>query len=366
MAHPDLHRGPKLLLIVVLAALLAACSPEASASPSSDASEGEVSSAPSGSSAGSGDVASQLPPAETTSLKVCLQPHISALAGYVAASEGIYEKYGLDVELVPFEGDGPMAQALAAGQVAGCYMGAGPSFSATAAGEPMQMVFVTLDYLVDSLVTPDDIETGDDLRGKEIAISTFGGESHTIVLFALQELGLTADDVTIVQVGGQGDRYAALQAGAVSAAPIEGIPDDELASLGLHKLVNLRDIGERFARTGLVVDADFKNENPNTVLRLVAATMEAQNLWLSDPDVGIRVYMDALGVDEDEARINVEPALDTNPTGRMTADMFDIQKEALTETNPDIADVDNSEVFDASFLDQLEELGFNEELGISE
>jgi hypothetical protein len=76
--------------------------------------------------------------------------------------------------------------------------------------------------------------------------------------------------------------------------------------------------------------------------------------------------MDALEVDEDEARINVEPALDTNPTGRMTADMFDIQKEALSSTNPDIADVDNNEVFDASFLDRLEELGFNEELGVAE
>ena len=366
MAHPAPHRGPKLLPIVVLATVLVACS--SGASPSSEAvepSEDAPSSAPAASESAPGDVASQLPPAETTSLQICLQPHMSGLAGYVAESEGIYEKYGLDVELVPFEGDGPMAQALAAGQVAGCYMGAGPTFSATAAGEPLQMVFVTLDYLVDSLVTPDTIEDGDDLRGQNVAISTFGGESHTIVLFALQDLGLTADDVTIVQVGGQGDRYAALQAGAVQAAPIEGIPDEELASLGLHKLVNLRDIGERFARTGLVIDVDFKNENPNTVLRLVAATMEAQNLWLNDPEVGIRVYMDALDVDEDEGRINVEPALDTDPTGRMTADMFNVQKEALASANPAIEAVDNSEVFDASFLDELESLGFNEELGIS-
>jgi len=366
MAYRDQVRGPRLLLMVGLVAILAACSntgssPSASTAASAGAS---VASSSEGSPSGSADVASQLPPAETTSIKVCLQPHISALAGYVAQSEGIYEKYGLDVELVPFEGDGPMAQALAAGQVSACYMGAGPTFSATAAGEPLQMLFVTLDYLVDSLVTPEDIQNGDDLRGKQVAISTFGGESHTIVLFALEELGLTPDDVTIVQVGGQSDRYAALQAGAVQAAPIEGIPDEELAANGLHKLVNLRDIGERFARTGLIVDVDFKNENPNTVLRLVAATMEAQNLWLSDPDVGIRVYQEALEVDEDEARINVEPALDTNPTGRMTADMFQVQKDALASTNPDIEDVDNSEVFDDSFLNQLEELGFNEELGI--
>lgn len=357
MARPELRALRLLAVAAALVLLTAACTtPAATPTPDGRSPTAGATSSPAG--------GGELPEPEVTSLRICLQPHISALAGYVAQSEGIFEKYGLEVELVPFEGDGPMAQALAAEQVQGCYMGAGPTFSATAAGEPLQMVFVTLDYLVDSLVTPVEIQSGEDLRGKEIAISTFGGESHTIVLFALQELGLTADDVTIVQVGGQGDRYAALQAGAVSAAPIEGIPDEELESLGLHKLVNLRDVSERYARTGLVVDKDFIEENPNTVLRLVAATLEAHNAWLNDPELGIRVYMDALEVDEAEGRINVEPALDTNPTGRMTADMFNIQKEALSSANPAIAEVDNSEVFDDSFINQLEEMGFYERLGI--
>jgi ABC-type nitrate/sulfonate/bicarbonate transport system substrate-binding protein len=355
MARPEIpFRLVAVMAVVILA--MAACTSEASPS----ATQQVASTVPSSSADGT----AELPPAETTTLRICHQPHISAMPAFVAASEGVFEKYGLDVELVPFEGDGPMAQALAARQVEGCFMGAGPIFAATAAGEPLKMVFVSLDYLVDSLVTPEEIQDGDDLRGQEVAISTFGGESHTIVLFALAELGLTADDVTIVQVGGQGDRYAALQAGAVSAAPIEGIPDEELASLGLHKLVNLRDIGERYARTGLVLGEEFIAQNPNTVLRLVAASLEAQNMWLNDSDLGVRVFMEELEVDEAEATINVEPALDTNPTGKMSADMFEVQKAALVASNPAIESVNTADVFDVSFLDRLEELGFFAELGI--
>jgi ABC-type nitrate/sulfonate/bicarbonate transport system substrate-binding protein len=364
MARSERSHHLRLLVPIVALVLFAvACSSPAatpSASEPGASAEPAATDAPSASASAGGE----LPPAEQTSLRICHQPHISTLSTYLAASEGIFEKYGLDVELVPFEGDGPMGQALAAGQVDGCIMGAGPVLSAAAAGESLKMVVVVSDYSVDFLMTPDTIQSGDDLRGQQVAISTYGGESHTIVLFALQSLGLTADDVTIVQVGGQGDRYAALQAGAVQAAPIEGIPDEELAALGLHKLVDLREVGERYAKNGLVFSASFIEENPNTVLRAVAAHLEALNIWLNDPELGIQVYMEAMEVDEDEARINVEPALDINPTGEMTADMFEVQKAALTAANPDIESVDTADIFDASFLEQLRELGFYEELGI--
>jgi len=116
-------------------------------------------------------------------------------------------------------------------------------------------------------------------------MSTFGGDSHTSVVTALKALGLEQTHVTIVQVGGQSDRCAAVQSGAVQGAPVEGITDDELAKLGLHRLIDLRQSGLRLGRAGLALPADFIAKNPNTTLNLVAALMEGEQTMLNDHDL---------------------------------------------------------------------------------
>ncbi|WP_258534732.1 ABC transporter substrate-binding protein [Streptomyces sp. PT12] len=68
-----------------------------------------------------------------------------------------------------------------------------------------------------------DIETLEDLRGKRIAFSP-GQAQGTLVLRILQELGLTREDVELVEMPSTGDVYpTALGSGQVDAAPIAGV-----------------------------------------------------------------------------------------------------------------------------------------------
>jgi NitT/TauT family transport system substrate-binding protein len=289
---------------------------------------------------------------------------VGTLPARIAAEEGIWEKYGLNVEIIQFEGDGPAAQALAAGQIDGFMGGGGPVLSSNAAGENVKSVMVTLDVPTDCLVTPEDIQSAEDLRGEPIAISTFGGDSHTAVVLALESLGLAQDDVVITQIGGQGDRYAAVISGAVKGAPIEGIPDDELAAEGLKCFVDLKTTGLKLQRAGLILGGDFIEQNPNTTLRMVAALYEAFWLERTDTDKAVEIFARLGEVSEEEARNAIEPYTPLiEPSGKATAEMFELQKEALVVTNEAIASVDANAMFTNEFLEDLENYGFYESIG---
>jgi NitT/TauT family transport system substrate-binding protein len=309
---------------------------------------------------------SGLPQPEKTRIKIGLAAfEFGTLATRIAAQEGIFEKYGLSVELVQLEGDGPAAQALIAGQVDGAAMGGAPIFSAKAAGTDLKAVFMFRSTPTDTLATPVAINSGADLRGKKIAISTYGGDSHIAVLVALQSLGLSPKDAVVVQIGGQGDRYAALQSGAVAAAPIEGISDQELAGHGLHPLVRLSDTGLKLARAALVLSDDFIKDNPNTTLSLVAAVLEAHTRMLAEPKLATEVFAKAAEISVADAEPRVLPQMRfVGPDGRATSEMFAPQKAALEETTPGVKGVDPTSVFTNEFIDRLESEGYFKKIGV--
>jgi NitT/TauT family transport system substrate-binding protein len=346
-------------LPLILLLVLAACG--GGASPSAAESEAQSQ----GASASAGTGMPELPEPETTEISIGVAAfQVGTLPARIAAVEGIYEKWGLEVELVQFEGDGPAAQALAAGQIDGFLGGGGPVLSSNAAGERVVTVMVTLDVPTDSLVVPDDVQSADDLRGQPIAISTFGGDSHTAVVLALESLGLTQDDVVITQIGGQGDRYAALLAGAVSGAPVEGIPEEQMEADGVYPLVDLIDTGLRLQRAGLILNGDFIDENPNTTLRLVASIYEGFWFQQTNTDRAVEIFAELGEITLEEAEPQVAPLTPLiDPSGMATAEMFELQQEVLAVTNEAILDVDPNDMFTNEFLEQLEEYGFYEYIG---
>ncbi len=51
------------------------------------------------------------------------------------------------------------------------------------------------------MYTQSAVKTAADLKGKSVAISSFGSQSHAGALLAVKSLGLATSDVTITQVG---------------------------------------------------------------------------------------------------------------------------------------------------------------------
>ena len=127
---------------------------------------------------------------------------------WLGEDQGFYKKHGLDVTSV-FTGSGSItSQALIAGEARAASTSVGPTAGAILAGADLVIVAGMIHILPYQLWAIPQIRQPADLKGKRVAISTFGSGSHLAAEVALQQLGLDPprDKFAIIQVGTQPER----------------------------------------------------------------------------------------------------------------------------------------------------------------
>ena len=198
---------PVSLLILML--LLTACS--------SDRTSGAASGSGAASSPNSGTAAPVLGPRR--SLKVGYLNVMDDAPAMLAKDAGLYEKYGLDVDLVLFESGTDLIKAIVGGQLQAGVLGFTNAVTWAAKGADLKVVGGAQMGYHSLLVRKDSgIKTVQDLKGKRIA-SQKQGSTADIVLngVVFRQAGLSRQDVQMVYV----EPAAAIQslvAGQVDAA----------------------------------------------------------------------------------------------------------------------------------------------------
>jgi ABC-type nitrate/sulfonate/bicarbonate transport system substrate-binding protein len=200
---------------------------------------------------------------------------------WVAQRSGSFEKYGLGVEPVYIRGGRAGVQALISGDVKIEMQGALATISAWAQGAKDQRyigaVGNRLDYI---LAAHPSIKSPADLRGKRIGISQLGASTDFIARFALRRLGLNAEkDVTILGVGGAGERWAALSAGHVQATVLQ--PPFTLLSRksGFPIFVDFSKVDFEYTISGVVTTASFIRAEPETVMNFMRGLADGMNFY---------------------------------------------------------------------------------------
>src|SRR5258708_38843748 len=178
---------------------------------------------------------------------------------------GYDKENGLTGEIIGFEGDGKALQALVAGQLDMFVGGASTAVNATVTDTPVKVVAMNSVLNTDGLYCKAAIKTAADVKGKSVAISTFGGTSHGSALLALKGLGYKASDAVITQVGNEGTRIAALKGGSIDCAVASIELDSQLKAAGLNLLIDITKSGGQWGRSGLMARTHFLANNPNTV-----------------------------------------------------------------------------------------------------
>jgi ABC-type nitrate/sulfonate/bicarbonate transport system substrate-binding protein len=198
-----------------------------------------------------------------------------------------------------------------------------------------------------------------------MAVSDLAGQSHAETIVALKALGLTSEDVQITQIGGQSARVAALLAGTVDVIPADCVAAAGLVDEGFSILMRLPDLDIEFAGTNIQFMRSFIEENPNTVLAVVAANLEGMQLLFTDEEFAIEAFAEWAQLPPEEAGPAVVDFKGVAQRDlRWTLEGYENVQETGVVTNPAIADVDLSLASTTQFLDQLEELGMNAFLGI--
>jgi NitT/TauT family transport system substrate-binding protein len=230
---------------------------------------------------------------------------------------------------------------------------------------PFEAIGTFILHPTDDLVSIPSVKTVQDLKGKQVAVSSFGGDSHASVLLALKALGLDLNDVTVVPIGGESARVAALLGGSVAAAPVDDSVEDKMKAQGLNILVRLPDAPVTLARESLMVRKDFAQKNPNTVLDILAASMEAEQYLVNNPDKSLDGFMSWTQDDEPTAKGEIAAYLQlANRNLRFSPDGWDNLKEVMVTAAPELQDVDVTKAYTSEFLDKLHALGFDKAVGV--
>jgi taurine transport system substrate-binding protein len=213
---------------------------------------------------------------------------INTLTMYAEATH-LFEKFGLQVQLVPFPAGPAMLPALAASQVDVAWMGEFPIVTGYSNGMPIEMI------LIDRINTTNvrlvanpssGINSLTDLKGKKIAVS-IGSTSHQHIARALKQAGLKQEEVTLVNLQ-PGNMPAAYAAGQVDAA-FTWEPNITLIEQGGAKVIaTTKSLGDI---TGVMLAArsEFTASKPEVVRKFLAAWEQAMIAHERDP-ADVRQY----------------------------------------------------------------------------
>lgn len=218
------------------------------------------------------------------------------LPAWVAKEAGIFEKNGLDVQLIFFTGGSTAAMALVSGDTPMSQI-AGPGLVNSAlAGSDAVFVAAGITSLNYVLMGKPDIKTPEQLKGGSVAISRFGSATDFIARYALSKIGLTpGKDVTIVQIGSGPDRLAAVLTGRVYAAVINPPSSFIGQKKGLNIVADVARMGLVFQHTGVTTTRKFIREHPDIVRRYVKSHVEAVHRIWSDKETTIKALAKYMG-----------------------------------------------------------------------
>src|SRR3990167_7821006 len=173
---------------------------------------------------------------------------------WMAKEQGLFRKYGLDVDLV-FIIAGRAAQAMLAGQVRVGLIGATHVTNVVTAGGDLTMILGLQNRLDFLFIARPSVKRADDLKGKKVAIGTPSGSAALATYVALDHLGLVPkrDNVVLLQLGDVPERVAALRAGNVEAASLSPELGPLLTAEGYRVLLDIGKENIPFQSAGLVI-----------------------------------------------------------------------------------------------------------------
>ena len=283
---------------------------------------------------------------------------------YYATQKGLFRQFGLDIAPVFVEGGSTLTHAVVGGSIDIAQNGYTPAAAAAVQGADIVFIGGIANTLPFQLVVKSSIVGGQQLKGQAIAISRYGSSTDQAAEFALKHLGLTRNDVKILQLGGPSTRIAAALSGQI-AGTMEQYPDTaEIAKHGFHVLVDLTDLAGDYPNTSYVTSRAYLKKNPDAVKRFLMAIATAIHDYKTNPAEAVKLTQAFLSVKDTanataayEAYLKVYPDI---PRPSLAGIALVLKEIAATE--PKAKALRPEQLVDTSALDALEREGFFKKL----
>jgi ABC-type nitrate/sulfonate/bicarbonate transport system substrate-binding protein len=286
-------------------------------------------------------------------------------ATWVAKDLKIFEKYGLDVEVIMITGAARSVAALLGNSTHFSTGSATGPLAAAVRGSDIKIIAASYNKFPYAFVVKPDIRSPKDLRGKRVNILNYGGSNDLALQLALKEWGMKLSDIQVVIGGDAPTRLGALMAGRMDATILSPPHLTMATKAGYRVLADMGDMSANFTQSSLYVKGSSLKENRDRTKRFVRAYAEAIHKIKTDRDSTMKIFANRMRVDDPETvrttyeyfaprfsfppRVNVEGVRDT--------------LGFYAEQNADFKNRKPEEFIDDSLLDELEKEGFFRKLG---
>jgi ABC-type nitrate/sulfonate/bicarbonate transport system substrate-binding protein len=284
------------------------------------------------------------------------------MAAYWLAKEaGLFEKNGLDVDVVLIESGTTTIQALVAGETQIAMGGGTVAVSSALAGADLISIASIESRLPYGLLAQKEIKTIEQLKGKKHAISRFGSIADLGSRLILQRFGLNPDkDITLLQIGGTSTRLAALSKGTVDSTILT--PEFFLVAkkAGFTILVDPTQYQIDFPQLEVITTRSFVKSRPDVVTRYLRSIIEGIHLYKQDREASIRALMKYLRIQDRETLEEVYRIYFQiyQPIPFPSTSAIQTQLSWMADRDPRAKNAKPEQFIDASFLKEIEKSGF--------
>jgi NitT/TauT family transport system substrate-binding protein len=284
---------------------------------------------------------------------------------WVAKEAGIYQRHGLDVELVYIAAGSRAVQTLVGGSIDVAAIGGPAGVDARLAGADTVYIAIPVNKVLVFTVAAPQIQRIEEMRGKSIGVTRVGTVTDFFTRLYLRQNGLVPDrDVMIRQAGGLPEIVAALKAGQIHGGTF-GFPAVLHArAAGFRVLVDYSTAGYRYPLSTVIVTQKLLRTQEPAIRRFLEAHIEAVHRFKTDPNLAMNVIGKYTQTTErsmlEETQRVYAAAFERVPY----PDVEDM-KLGLTqvaETNPRVRGADPRDFVDGRLLREIEASGFVKKL----
>ena len=147
--------------------------------------------------------------------------------------------------------------------------GAGTAITAAVRGLPMKVLSHDFKSLLFYLMGSPRVQSGQDLKGKKVAVASLSGTGALATRASLRALGVDAEkDVTLIVIGAASIRMAAMEAGSVEASIMPVPWNIRMKQKGFKELIFTGKVLSQ-PLTGLATSRERIEKNPEQIKKML-------------------------------------------------------------------------------------------------
>jgi len=284
---------------------------------------------------------------------------------WIAKEAGIFQRNGLDVELVYIAAGSRAVQTLVGGSIDVAAIGGPAGVDARLAGADTIYIAIPVNRVIVFTVAGPQVQRVEELRGKSIGVTRVGTVTDFFTRVYLRQNGLVPDrDVMIRGMGGLPEIVAGLKAGQIEGGTF-GFPAVLHAkAAGFRVLVDYNTLGFRYPLSTVIVTEKLLRTRESAIRRFLQSQIEGIHRFKTDPAFAMKVIGKYTNT-TDQKMLEETHQVYTDAFQRVPYPNVEDMRLGITqvsETNPRAKGVDPNDFVDPRLLREIEASGFVKKL----